>query len=674
MAGILMLLLLLSSGRGTAQQLSDSDTLTFFGLNFGYSSGVPLTISRSSGVVNPYGGQLTGSSSDRAISFGLQIKRYRAFTLGLFDEPLGFWAQIDAGLSKGSFVSDPFTVDSVLDPSSLQFVLPHRRLDVIAGPLFMQLSAGVDYPILGRIRFGIGGWLQYRVSSNLEQSETLLDYDSVRFADGTRSHVLNSGASLGSSQWRGGPQVVLSGVIPLAPQVDLSPALTSLVDVGGLVSGLGMRSFRVGGSLTVLFGTGPHERTSAGPEEAVDSVPLPKPPPGPALTASIALLSSNSDSSIAPISLKSVLHRQVIPFLSRLYFEEGSSEIPERYGKLSSAEAGSFALRDLARLDPAEIYYQTLNVLGSRLRSEPAAKIVLDGSISAREPRGLARARAEAVRAYLHGIWGIAEGRMEVRSTVDPKGARPGDARNRCVIIRSRSTRVMMPVATEWIVEERVLSPIRLWEQVQAQAGVRRWALSLTRGETGVARYVGETLEALRTLDVSFMLPKDLSDTASAEVVANLDVEDSTGAIVHARGGILLVPERSRAGSPEEIKASGEIATIVLPGATTDAASRGLFLRGIASTIRPGARIMVISGEAADGVSSVGPGGPSTTDPATVADTLTRLLKERNVTVGEIRVLTDTSAAAAWRIDGPERDDLVTGVHVVIDQGMREQL
>ena len=121
-----------------------------------------------------------------------------------------------------------------------------------------------------------------------------------------------------------------------------------------------------------------------------------------------------------------------IPLLPYIFFEQGSSDIPERYLRpLPDGSAG-----------PLAAYHELLRTIGRRLAEHPRERITLTGTISMPEgnDRELARKRAEAVRSYLEQAFGIPRDRIRVESRGLP--SRPsssahseGNAENRRVEI-----------------------------------------------------------------------------------------------------------------------------------------------------------------------------------------------------------------------------------------------
>jgi hypothetical protein len=673
--------LLTAAQRGMGQNLGESSRSTMLGLNLGYSYGVPIAVDREPGVINPNFADLTGLSSDHTLSIGLQYNRFKGLGTEPLTRSLGLWGTFSAGISVGSFLSDQFQGDTVLDPSSLQVVVPHHQIEVTSRPLLVQLAAGVDYALLGHVRFGLGWWMQYRLSSNFSATESLVDYPDVLFhPEESRSRDIGVGAKLGSAPLRTGPIVMLSTPIDIASNVSLMPTVGATLDLGALGTGLGVRSLRATGGMSILFSAG-------APGDLADNLPTDTAQPVallpdtarvdtarvdtsaravPRLAATIALHAEGGpDSTAVEVRERSTHYRQITPMIPVLYFEEGSAALSERYSRLTVSQAKAFTRYSLARFDPSGVYYQILNVLGHRLRSYPSARIILSGSVSSGEPVSLATERAAAVRDYLHRIWGIDVGRMTLRIARQVVGRE--DALRRAVSIASRTASILAPVETEWIVERMELPPIHLSEQVESEAGLRRWRLTLSHSGTDVGSYEGTSEEQLRTLALSFSLPKK---TINVPVTADLLIEDSTGGTVRASAQLRLTRERASTGASPLTPSAGAhrmIATITVPSASVDPLASAALLREAAAVVGNGATVTVTPNAPADVQEGVAGATGDSLHVASIIEKLTRMVMSRNVSPRSI--VAEAAPRSGREIDGPERRALLSGVRIVIESG-----
>ena len=126
------------------------------------------------------------------------------------------------------------------------------------------------------------------------------------------------------------------------------------------------------------------------------------------------------------------LNRQVketFPLRNSVFFNMGSTEIPNRYVQLTPTQANSFKESQLQQYQPTNltngrsarqlaVYYNILNILGDRLRSNSNSSITLVGSADKNPAEG--KKMAENVKQYLVNIFGIDASRISVEGRDKP--------------------------------------------------------------------------------------------------------------------------------------------------------------------------------------------------------------------------------------------------------------
>ena len=181
------------------------------------------------------------------------------------------------------------------------------------------------------------------------------------------------------------------------------------------------------------------------------------------------------------------------------------------------------------------IYGDLLNVVGSRMRANPQAKITLTGCNNGREGERrntrLSRNRANAVRDYLVTTWGIDTKRIRVKARNLPAEAPStesveGQQETRRVEISSDTYAVLAPVRWQ-SVEHSVSTPnIVLRPTVESGAGVNRWSLAVTQGNESVASFDGTEAPPA---ELTWELDTTRLPQAGCNVDVRLEVEDNIG-------------------------------------------------------------------------------------------------------------------------------------------------
>jgi outer membrane protein OmpA-like peptidoglycan-associated protein len=113
------------------------------------------------------------------------------------------------------------------------------------------------------------------------------------------------------------------------------------------------------------------------------------------------------------------------PLLNYVFFDLGSSDIPERYVMFKdNAETKDFADTTITG-GTLDKYYHLLNIYGYRLTKNPDSKIEIvgcnDGTTSGEKRSGLSKERATNVYNYLRDVWKIDESRMKLVSRDKPQ-------------------------------------------------------------------------------------------------------------------------------------------------------------------------------------------------------------------------------------------------------------
>jgi outer membrane protein OmpA-like peptidoglycan-associated protein/Mg-chelatase subunit ChlD len=233
------------------------------------------------------------------------------------------------------------------------------------------------------------------------------------------------------------------------------------------------------------------------------------------------------------ISIEEITTIDSAPLLNYVFFDTGRSELPSRYAQFQNqAETENFS--ETALTGVMEKYTHLLNIIGRRLRTHPDATVRLVGcnSNTGEEARreDLSRSRAEAVKAYLRYVWGIAPERMSVEARDLPEAPSTnripeGQAENQRVEIQSDDAAILDTVKSEYVEKVSPVAQIRVSPQITAEAGIRNWKCTLTCGDQVLGEFSGEgepTAEYTLPLE-----KKDLDLMAAAgSVTARLQVTD----------------------------------------------------------------------------------------------------------------------------------------------------
>jgi len=121
--------------------------------------------------------------------------------------------------------------------------------------------------------------------------------------------------------------------------------------------------------------------------------------------------------------------REIFPVRNYVFFDLGSTKIPDRYVILTKDQVKDFREDQLEVTVPKNqsgrsdrqmvIYYNILNILGDRMVKNPSATVTLVGSSAQGSPDG--RKMAEAIKDYLVNVFGIKASRITTEGRVRPE-------------------------------------------------------------------------------------------------------------------------------------------------------------------------------------------------------------------------------------------------------------
>lgn len=121
--------------------------------------------------------------------------------------------------------------------------------------------------------------------------------------------------------------------------------------------------------------------------------------------------------------------RETFPIRNYVFFDQGSTEIPDRYVLLRKNQVSEFKEDQLEVFAPKSLsgrsdrqmtaYYNILNILGDRMAKNPSTNIELVGSSENTQQEGLKM--AESVKKYLVDIFGIAPLRITTTGNTRPE-------------------------------------------------------------------------------------------------------------------------------------------------------------------------------------------------------------------------------------------------------------
>jgi outer membrane protein OmpA-like peptidoglycan-associated protein/Mg-chelatase subunit ChlD len=236
------------------------------------------------------------------------------------------------------------------------------------------------------------------------------------------------------------------------------------------------------------------------------------------------------------INIEEITTIETSPMLNYIYFDTGSTAIPERY-VLFNLQKDTDRFSENGLRGGQEKYLHVLNVIGSRLRQNIEATINIIGCNSNfGEEKGrtdLSRSRAESVRAYLQYIWGISPKRMEIsaRNLPEiPSSSRLdlGHEENQRVEIRTDNLEILDPVKSTYIDIRSDTDSIRILPQIESEYDLVSWEINFISNEGPVETISGDgPIQSDIVLTSEAFLPEKLA--GYGQLNATVTVTDING-------------------------------------------------------------------------------------------------------------------------------------------------
>ncbi len=276
------------------------------------------------------------------------------------------------------------------------------------------------------------------------------------------------------------------------------------------------------------------------------------------------------------MTVEEVRTRNADPVLNYIFFDSGSAKFPSRYVTYASPDEakrrfeGSSERHDIKLMN---LYRETLNILGDRLRKNLGISIVLHGCTDNTDDRSfgngsdksllaLARSRAETMRDYLINVWQIDPKRIKVEASMVPEKPSPfstpeGRAENRRVEFRAEPSRnpqndelLSQPIVVTNI--EHLATPDRIDLIPTVSAPIVRSYASISAGGVELQTFAGSGSSAKE--EKVWAPTEETLNKLRDSLNIDYDVWDSAGNHAHARSSIPLNIIHVTSDRPERVE------------------------------------------------------------------------------------------------------------------------
>lgn len=292
------------------------------------------------------------------------------------------------------------------------------------------------------------------------------------------------------------------------------------------------------------------------------------------LNASISAFMVDSTGTEVPLvrlKVEQFFAWQMYPLMNYIFFDQNSPNLPDRYRVLKSREeTKNFSEQDFHNVNMLKVYYDVLNIIGSRMKNLPNTTIQLVGcnnnvGLEAGNIQ-LSYRRADEVRRYLIDTWGIDSSRVFLQARNLPE--KPTKSRdslgieeNRRVEIYSPDWDVLKPVLVNDTINIPEPPTIRFRMNIKADDGVAKSTLNVKQGERSLKLFSmsgkpDSTLDWNPIIDWNTIADQGSAPSTPDALKFGLDVTDKKGEEAHPNGSIpvelVTVKKKREAGQADK--------------------------------------------------------------------------------------------------------------------------
>ena len=207
--------------------------------------------------------------------------------------------------------------------------------------------------------------------------------------------------------------------------------------------------------------------------------------------------------------------RETFPVRNYIFFDQGSTEISDRYVLITRAQVKDFKEDQLEDFAPKKlsgrsarqmtVYYNVINILGDRMGKNPTTTVTLVGSSEKGPDDG--KLLAESVKQYIVSVFGIAASRISIEGRDKPKlPSEQSGATENLELLRQEDRRVSIESSSPTLLMEfqsGIEAPLKPIEIITINASIdsnfscniggvncTSWSLEV-RDEKGKVQYFG---------------------------------------------------------------------------------------------------------------------------------------------------------------------------------------
>ncbi len=462
---------------------------------------------------------------------------------------------------SSQFKTQPFTVENARDILTSGLVRINRERVYTTSVHAMFIAPAIGWRVFDKMRIDLGVGLGLLTSHHYTKVEKLLT-PNVVYSTNNLSELPMEDADFTANTFQAMIQTAIGYDLPLSERVDITPKISASLPITSLstTNSSNYRTVSISGGVTLSY------KFISSPV----MIPIPlKEEPKPVViekpvavknepersilrvaVRTVGITESGEEIAEPVVAIENIRVTDVSPTLNYVFFDDGKSELPDRYNRFSVAnETKGYSLSSFYKLDALGIHYEVMNIIGKRLQEHPSSKITLTGTRSIHSDgdsvsdNALPLQRAANLARYLENMWGISSSRIKLKSRTLPEQPSDelsitGQQENRRVEITSSDPYILEPVETKRI--ERTASPpnIKFYPNIVSNAGIKSLTVTIKQGDKILEKQDGLTGESSR--EWVWNINSESVLAAHDSVTWEMDILDSNEQTAHVSGNIRI--------------------------------------------------------------------------------------------------------------------------------------
>lgn len=494
----------------------------------------------------------------------------------------GLWGlSLEFGWKSGTSVLETAPNDPtiIFDSATVAPVTLDRTLRLQRDDQRALFRSSLEYWINPQFTVGIGGTLSYRLNSTIIQTDNVTGPGDHSFEDGVRSRTMNDGERLSGAGISLSLSPSVDYTLPLGQRILGFVGIAGEVDLLSMVERLGWRDLTIRGKLGMMLQLGSADTSTAlsptlpplvirSPKVDTQALASLSSSPPPTLSDSSSLMSNrvapqplvahlelNAYDVAGEITPVAVVNVDEVQLQRQWEIRRGNGvvideRLLQQQQQFDRKTVIRFVPDSLGGASVPELQAQLLNIIGYRMVTlHPNALLMLHGSSQ----------QSGAVQKYLHDIWGIELGRIQLNSKKGSGGgANQREGGKESLTLLTDTPSLFDPVALSTQLTNVDPPRIRLAPAFHSGAGIYEWKIRIVHDGQSVGEYSSQS--ALNgSAQINWRIAASGTSGKMTTLLAELNVRDSSGASTTAAAQLPLQVIRMERVSEQTLSFDGKV-------------------------------------------------------------------------------------------------------------------